>query len=95
MALPPPIPNQNPVTKTVQSVVPAEFRLVTYIDQLGQQVNQFCAVIGEDRVLLFDNREFAGGTERTPAGFATGWLREQILTAVKAGKIASKVMEGK
>lgn len=72
--------NPNPLmVKTVHSVRSAELKLVSYTDHLGQQVNQFCAVIDKDRILLFDNKEFAGGTERTPAGFATGWLRDQIL----------------
>ena len=65
---------------TLQSVKGVDIALVSYTDQNGQQINQF-AVVGDNSVLLLDNRSFAGGTERTPAGFATGWLKDQVLKA--------------
>lgn len=55
--------------------------IVSYVDQDGREVNQF-AIAGDNNVMLLDSRSIGLGTARTPSGFATGWLRAQILEAL-------------
>lgn len=68
--------------KTVRSVRPVDMVLVSYVDQNGVEVNQF-AFAGDNTVLLIDRKEMGiASQERTPSGYATGWLREGILKAM-------------
>lgn len=64
--------------RTVQTVKRVDLALVSYADHNGEVVNQF-AVVGDSTVLLLDNKEFAGTSERSPSGWATGWLKDQVL----------------
>ena len=61
-----------------------DLALVSYVDQNGNEVTQF-AIVGDNTVVLIDRKEMGiAGQERTPSGFATGWLRDGIL--VKMGR---------
>lgn len=68
----------GPPMKTVLSVRPVHWALVEYADPQGQKYQQL-ALLGVNNVVLFDNREIGFGAERTPAGFASPWLRDDVL----------------
>jgi hypothetical protein len=73
-------PKHHP--RTVQSVEDAAIKLIRYTDQNGEDVVQF-ALVGENNVILLDHKELGLGPQRTPMGFATGWLKEGILQLLK------------
>ncbi len=76
-----PPPQASPVgppMKTVLSVAPVQWALVEYADPQGQKYQQL-ALVGQHNIVLFDNREIGFGAERTPAGFASPWLKDQIM----------------
>lgn len=57
-------------------------KLIRYTDQNGESMVQF-ALVGANNVILLDHKEIGLGPERTPMGFATGWLKEGVLTLMK------------
>jgi len=65
--------------RTVKSVKKLDLVVVSYDDQNGNEVSQF-AFTGDNNIVLLNTQALLGIGQKTPAGFATGWLREQMLS---------------
>lgn len=67
--------------RTVVGAKAVELAFVTYVDDHGNTMSQL-AVVGDKTLHLLDNRTVGMGSERTPSGRATEWLREGVFKAL-------------
>jgi len=66
---------------SVLSAKAVDLALVSYTDPNGEVQTQF-AIVGAQNVVLLDSSKLGVGQVRTPAGSATGWLKDGILKAM-------------
>jgi hypothetical protein len=68
--------------KTIQAVEEVSIKLIRYTDQNGENMSQF-ALVGENNVIMLDHKALGISEQRTPMGFALGWLRDGIFAMLK------------